>query len=171
MGCRARQAAAARQGQGHPVWQRQGVHMDRRAAMATCFQYSVCSASVHCDARDVRPPHVSSTAATAVQIAPARSASHVRDANSTCRARRAPRHLHTATERIDAGLACSVSRWQRKHGCMPRPKLTTEQRTQLKECYALMVRTFAISAGRNMPRQSRSACQLLSSRQRRRLAH
>lgn len=43
-------------------------------------------------------------------------------------------------ERIDAGLAFAVSRWQRKHGRVMRRKLSAEQKTQLKECYALMVR-------------------------------
>ena len=56
-------------------------------------------------------------------------------------ARKAPRTLRAPLERIDAGLAFAVLRWSRKHGHSVRPKLTAEQKTQLTECYALMVRS------------------------------
>ena len=64
-------------------------------------------------------------------------------------------------ERIDAGLAFSISRWQRKHGCVLRRKLTREQRTQLKECYTLMVRPFAGAAGQEVPLRH-NLCLLIS---------
>ena len=54
---------------------------------------------------------------------------------------KAPRTLRLPLERIDAGLAFAVLRWQRRHGHVVRAKLTTEQKTQLRECYALMAST------------------------------
>ncbi len=63
-----------------------------------------------------------------------------RDRGADRSARKAPRTLRAPLERIDAGLAFAVLRWSRKHGHSVRPKLTAEQRAQLTECYALMVR-------------------------------
>ncbi|KAK9847549.1 hypothetical protein WJX84_004965 [Apatococcus fuscideae] len=43
-----------------------------------------------------------------------------------------------STDQVDAGLAMTVAVWLRKHGKLVKPKLTKQQRRDLRMCFELM---------------------------------
>ncbi|KAK9811815.1 hypothetical protein WJX72_010716 [[Myrmecia] bisecta] len=53
-------------------------------------------------------------------------------------ARPAPRSSHATLDKVDSALAITVAIWLRKHGRTMKPKLSEQQKRQLKMCFSMM---------------------------------